>query len=66
MTKEFQKHEYCCKNHTRVTSKSNSFLLNKTMEDFTPDLDSVKDLIEEGLILENCCASIDYFVQTHE
>lgn len=36
------------------------------MEDFTPDLDSVKDLIEEGLILENCYASIDYFVQTHE
>ena len=51
MTKKFQKHEYCHKNHTRVPSKSDYSASNTSMEDFTPGLNSAIDIIGQGVFL---------------
>ena len=50
VAKELQKHNYCYENYTSVTSKPDSSLWNTTIKDFTPDLDSVIDIIEQGVI----------------
>ena len=62
MAKELQKHNYCYENYTSVTSKPDSSLWNTTIKDFTPDLDSVIDIIEQGVIDENRFVPIDYLV----
>ena len=62
VAKEFQKHEYCHKNHTRVPSKSDYFTSNTPMEDFTPDLNSAIDIIEQGVILERRYVPVYYLL----
>ena len=57
--KRVWKKKYCYKNHARVTSKLDSSSLHTPMGDFSPDLDSVIDLTEEGVILEHHCVRID-------
>ena len=52
--KEFQKHEHCHKNDKRVPSKSDYSTSNTSTEDFIVGLNSVTDIIEQGVILESC------------
>ena len=63
--KEFQKDEYCYKNHTRVASKSDSSLSNTAIQEFTPDLNSIIDIIEQGVINEHLCVPIDISMQVY-
>ena len=51
VAKEFQKHEYCYKNHTSESNKS-GYLTSNTSMDFTPGLNSAIDIIKQGVILE--------------
>ena len=62
VAKEFQKLDYYYKNHTRVPSKSNYSTSNASMEDFTPGLNSVIDIIEQGVSLEPCYVSVYYLL----
>ena len=65
MTKKFQKHEYCHKNHTRVPSKSDYSASNTSMEDFTPGLNSAIDITGQGVILERLYVPVYYFLQAY-
>ena len=64
--KEFEKHEYCHKNHARVLSKSFDFMSNTPMENFAPDLNSAIDTIEQGVILERRYVSVHYLLRAYD
>ena len=61
--KELQNHKYCHKNHKRVPSKSSYYTPNTSMENFTPDLNSAIDIIEQRANLEPRDVPVYCFLQ---
>ena len=61
--KELQNHKYCHKNHKRVPSKSSYYTPNTSMENFTPDLNSAIDIIEQKANLEPRNVPVYCFLQ---
>ena len=65
MAKDFQKFKHHHKNHIKEPSKTDYSTSNASMEDFTPDLNSATDIIEQGGILEHCYVSTYFLLQRY-
>ena len=63
--KEFQKHECCSQNDTRVPTKPDYATSNTSMKDFTPNLNSTIDIIEQAVILGCRHVPVFYLLQAY-